>query len=101
MIFTDNRELIVVRRNDYLAAIRDDLSDVQHDISLYDDSLKNGEATIDLCKNNRSMKKFKRVVKLEIRILKWKYKMDLKYQKKLLKLLGKAEKYTPGSNAQF
>ena len=97
----DKREAVLIRRNDYLAAIRSDLSDVRNDISEYDGALKDSKELLSICKGSRAMRRMRRVLKAEIRILKWKHKLDIRHEKRLYKLLLKAEKYTPGSNEQY
>lgn len=96
----DSRECVIIRRNDYLAAIRSDLNAVRNDISEYDGALKESKELLLICKGSRAMRRMRRVLKAEIRILKWKHKYDIRHEKRLRKLLFKAEKYTPGSNEQ-
>lgn len=88
-----------IRRNDYIAAIRSDISDVKTTLAEYQELKRQALELIQYCKDNK-LYKFKRVAKMELKLLDAKHKWHLRYKKKLEKLLYKAEKFAPGGTRQ-
>lgn len=86
-----------IRRNDYIASIRHDISELDLDLNMFETLKRQSLELIQYCKDNR-LWRFKRVVKRELRLLISKDKWQRKRKKRLVKLLAKAEKYTPGRN---
>lgn len=86
-----------IRRNDYIASIRHDISELDLDLNMFETLKSQSLELIQYCKDNR-LWRFKRVVKRELRLLISKDKWQRRHRKKLEKLLAKAEKYTPGRN---
>lgn len=86
-----------IRRNDYIASIQSDISDVKQDIESYDKLLEAANELLRYCKANK-LRKFRRVVKLEMKIMKEKHKFHKRYLKHLMKLRYRAEQYAPGRN---
>lgn len=85
-----------IRRNDYIAAIRSDISELNVEIASYQELKRQALDLIQYCSDNK-LRKFKRVVKLELKTLDEKHKFHLNYKKHLEKLLYMAEKYAPGN----
>lgn len=86
-----------IRRNDYIAAIRHDISELNVELNMFETLKRQSLELIQYCKDNR-LWRFKRVVKRDLRLLISKNKWQRKHKKKLTKLLVKAEKHTPGRN---
>jgi hypothetical protein len=86
-----------IRRNDYIASIRHDISELDLDLNMFETLKRQNLELIQYCKDNR-LWRFKRVVKRELRLLISKDKWQRRRKKRLVKLLAKAEKYTPGRN---
>ena len=86
-----------IRRNDYIASIRHDISELDLDLNMFETLKRQSLDLIQYCKDNR-LWRFKRVVKRELRLLISKDKWQRRRRKKLEKLLAKAERYTPGRN---
>lgn len=85
-----------IRRNDYIAAIRSEMLEVQEKIASYSNDVQDAKDLIQYCKMNK-LYKFKKVIKLELKTLKKKQKMNIQYEKHLQKLLYLAERYAPGT----
>ena len=86
-----------IRRNDYIASIRHDISELDLDLNMFETLKRQSLELIQYCKDNK-LWRFKRVVKRELRLLISKDKWQRRHRKKLEKLLVKAERYTPGRN---
>ena len=86
-----------IRRNDYIASIRHDISELDLDLNMFETLKRQNLELIQYCKDNK-LWRFKRVVKRELRLLISKDKWQRRRRKKLEKLLAKAERYTPGRN---
>lgn len=88
--------MLDIRRNDYINAIRNDVNETK--IAINDFALLENEAKdlILYCEANK-LRKFKRVAKLELKILRQKHRWHKRYLRKLKKLLYKAEKYAPSA----
>lgn len=86
---------IDIQRQNYIAAIRDSISDADIELRNKEEDLKQIDALIDYCKQNK-LRKFKRVVMMERRIFKRRMKFLTIHREDLVKLLGKAERYAPG-----
>ena len=86
--------MLDIRRNDYINAIRNDVNETKIAISDFDKLEQEAKDLIDYCKENK-LRKFKRVAKLELKILRQKHRWHKRYLKRLRTLLYKAEVYAP------
>lgn len=85
-----------IRRNDYIAAIRSDISELNAEIASYQELKRQALDLIQYCSDNK-LRRFKKVAKLELKTLDEKHNWHLKHKKRLEKLLYMAEKYAPGN----
>lgn len=85
-----------IRRNDYIAAIRSDISELNAEIASYQELKMQALDLIQYCSANK-LRRFKKVAKLELRTLDEKHNWHLKHKKRLEKLLYMAEKYAPSN----
>ena len=92
-------ESLGIRRNDYISAIRSDISDVKTNLANYQELKRQSLELIQYCKDNK-LRGCLRVAKLELKLLDKKNRFELKRKKDLEKLLYKAEKYVSGSERQ-
>lgn len=93
---TNETTALGIRRNDYIAAIRSDISELNAEIASYQELKRQALELIQYCSDNK-LRRFKKVAKLELKTLDEKHKFHLKYKKHLEKLLYMAEKYAPGN----
>lgn len=93
-------ESVLIRRNDYIASIKADISNMKQLIKTCDDEISSANALLDMCRENKTLRKFKKVVKYDLKCVTKEKKFYERNMKSLYKLLLKAEKYTPGSNQQ-
>lgn len=84
-----------IRRNDYIASIRFDIDELNRQLQEFPSLIAEGEDLVKYCKLNK-LRHFKRVAKLEVKLLKKKQNYTKKHLKDLQKLLYKAEQYAPG-----
>ena len=84
-----------IQRQNYIAAIRSSISDVDLELRNRKSDIRQIEDLIEYCKANK-LRKFKRVVKFELKLANKKAKWLEDYKKDLVKLLSKAERYAPG-----
>lgn len=84
-----------IQRQNYIAAIRSSISDVDLELRNRKSDIQQIEDLIEYCKANK-LRKFKRVVKFELKLANKKAKWLEDYKKDLVKLLSKAERYAPG-----
>lgn len=87
--------ILGIRRNDYIASIRSDISDINIELQMYDTVRKQCLELIQYCKDNH-LWRFKRVVKRECKLLEKRHKWQVRHKRELSKLLAAAEKHTPG-----
>lgn len=92
-------EALGIRRNDYIAAIRHDISEVTTSLGEYQELKKQAYELLQYCKDNK-LRKFKKVVKKEIKILNRKNKWHKRYKKQLEELLVAADRYAPGAKRE-
>lgn len=86
---------IDIRRNDYIAAIRSSIQDVDIELRNIGSEMSQCLGLIEYCKRNK-LRKFKRVVKKELNIVhKRKHWLEC-HKEDLVELLAMAEKYAPG-----
>ena len=83
------------RRNDYIASIRSDLTEIDISLSATGRIMDDIMALIQTCKENKDWKLMK-VLKLDLKNEKFYIKQLTTRKKKLQKLLYVAEKYVPG-----
>lgn len=83
------------RRNDYIASIRSDLTEIDISVSATGRIMDDIVSLIGTCKENRDWK-LMRVLKLDLKNEKFYIKQLMRRKKKLQKLLYVAEKYVPG-----
>ena len=88
-----------IRRNDYIAAIRSDITEVNVALGMYQDLKREAYELIAYCKENH-LWRFRRVAKYELKLLNKKHRWQKRQLKRLQKLLYKAEKYTPGTRRE-
>ena len=88
-----------IRRNDYIAAIRSDISELTIDLNNYQELKRQCLELIQYCKLNK-LRDFKKVAKMELKLLDNKHAWQLKHKKRLEKLLYKAEKSAPGAKEE-
>lgn len=93
-------EAVDIRRNDYIASIKADISNMKQLIKTCDDEISSATELLDMCRENKKLRKFKRVVRYDLKCVTKEKKFYERNMKSLYKLLLKAEKYTPGSNQQ-
>lgn len=93
---TTESTAIGIRRNDYIAAIRSDISELNAEIASYQELKMQALNLIQYCSDNK-LRRFKKVAKLELKALDAKHDWHLRHKKKLEKLLYMAEKYAPGT----
>ena len=92
-------EALGIRRNDYIAAIRSDISELNIALNEYQSLKRQALDLIQYCKNNK-LRKFKRVAKKELKLLDKKHKWHLRYKKQLEGLLVAADRYAPGAKRE-
>lgn len=83
------------RRNDYIASIRSDLTEIDISVSATGRIMDDIMSLIQTCKENKDWK-LMRVLKLDLKNEKFYIKQLMRRKKKLQKLLYVAEKYVPG-----
>lgn len=83
------------RRNDYIASIRSDLTEIDISVSATGRIMDDIVSLIQTCKENKDWK-LMRVLKLDLKNEKFYIKQLMRRKKKLQKLLYVAEKYVPG-----
>lgn len=88
-----------IRRNDYIASIRYDISEIDTELSMFDSLERQQKELIDYCKKNK-LWRFRWTVQYELKLIRLKNRFNVRFRKKLIKLLSKAEKYTPGTGRQ-
>ena len=88
--------LVDIRRADYLASITHSIGEAKAHIEECKASRKQAEDLIAYCKEN-GLRKFKRVAKMELRLILDEQKFYEKQQEALLRLYGKAYNNAPGS----
>lgn len=93
-------EAVVIRRNDYIASIKADISNMKQLIKTCDDEIESANELLQMCRENKTLRKFKKVVKYDLKCVTKEKKFYEHNMKSLYKLLLKAEKYTPGTNHQ-
>lgn len=84
-----------IQRQNYIAAIRDSISEVDLELRNKNSDFEQVNDLIEYCRRNK-LRKFKRVAKLEKRILERKMKFLEIHREELVKLLSKAERFAPG-----
>lgn len=85
-----------IRRNDYIAAIRHDITELRMSLDNYEALETQCTDLINLCAGWK-LRKFRRVAKYEYKLLVKKHKWELKRLEELTKLLYLAEKYAPSA----
>lgn len=85
-----------IRRNDYIASIRADISETRMSIANYDALSTQCADLINLCAGWK-LRKFRRVARYEYKLLRKKHKWEEKRLKELEHLLYLAERYAPTS----
>lgn len=93
-------EAVIIRRNDYIASIKADISNMKQLIKTCDDEIEAANELLQMCYDNKTLRKFKKVVKYDLKCVTNEKKFYERNMKSLYKLLLKAEKYTPGTNHQ-
>lgn len=88
-----------VRRNDYIASIRYDISEIDTELSMFDSLERQQKELIDYCKKNKLLR-FKWTVQYELKLIRLRNRFNTRFRKKLIKLLSKAERYTPGRQTE-
>lgn len=83
------------RRNDYIASIRYDISEIDTELGLYPALRRQQVELIQQCKEAKRFR-FGLVCKRELRLMDTRHKWLTNYRKKLVKLLARAEKHAPG-----
>ena len=88
--------LVDIRRADYLASISHSIGEAKTHIEECKSSRKQALALIEYCKANK-LRKFRRVAKLELRLIDDEQRFYEKQQEALLNLYSKAYNNAPGS----
>ena len=83
------------RRNDYLASVRYDISEIDTELGRYPSLRRQQVELVQRCKDSKKFR-FGLVCKYELKLMDARHKWLVKHRKKLVKLLAAAEKHAPG-----
>lgn len=85
-----------IRRNDYIASIRADISELRMSVAQFDALSTQCTDLINLC-TGWKLRKFRRVAKYEYKLLCKRHKWEQKRLKEMEHLLYLAERYAPSA----
>ena len=87
---------IDIQRQNYIADIRASISEIDADLAVCENDLKQIGDLLEYCKANKLRKFRRKVVKQELRIAERRKKDLTRQRKDFVKLLAMAERYAPG-----
>ena len=92
-------EALGIRRNDYIASIRSDISELTTELSNYQELKRQCLELIRYCSDNK-LRKCKKVAKRELKLLNKKHDFQLRHKKRLEGLLAMAYECVPGARRE-